>query len=141
LALRAEFSRILIDGGQRPVDADAKGRRCHHHEELPLLLNASDALVHASVAEQFGQVLVGAMACGLPVIAVPATIVDDPETGWLVEPDDVGPSPPRWSRPSRIRPGGGDVGDAPARRSSAATPWGQIGREAAALIRYAVMTA
>ncbi len=59
---------------------------------MPLLLNASDVLVHASVAEQFGQALIEAMACGLPVIAVdrggPSTIVDDPLTGWLVEPDD-----------------------------------------------------
>ena len=43
--------------------------------------------------EQFGLVLIEAMACGLPVIAVdrggPSSIVDDPETGWLVEPDDV----------------------------------------------------
>ena len=33
------------------------------------------------------------MACGLPAIAIdrdgPATIVDDPETGWLLPPDDV----------------------------------------------------
>ena len=42
--------------------------------------------------EQFGQVLVEAMACGVPAIAVerggPATIVDHAETGWLVAPDD-----------------------------------------------------
>jgi glycosyltransferase involved in cell wall biosynthesis len=66
----------------------------HSHEELPEFINASDLLVHASVREQFGQVLVEAMACGLPAIAVdrdgPATIVDDPETGWLVPPDDAG---------------------------------------------------
>jgi glycosyltransferase involved in cell wall biosynthesis len=66
----------------------------HGHDELPPFLRAGDLLVHASVREQFGQVLVEAMACGLPVIAVnrggPASIVDDPETGWLVEPDDVG---------------------------------------------------
>ena len=46
----------------------------------------------ASVREQFGLVLVEAMACGLPAIAVdrfgPAEIVDDGRTGWLVEPDD-----------------------------------------------------
>jgi glycosyltransferase involved in cell wall biosynthesis len=66
----------------------------HGHAELPPFLRAGDLLVHASVREQFGLVLVEAMACGLPVIAVdrggPASIVDDPRTGWLVEPDDVG---------------------------------------------------
>ena len=65
----------------------------HRHDELPPSLRAGDLLVHASVWEAFGQVLDEAMACGLPVIAVyrggPATIVDDPKTGWLVEPDDV----------------------------------------------------
>ena len=65
----------------------------HDHEELPELLHAADALVLPSVREQFGQVLVEAMACGLPTIAVdaygPADIVEHGETGWLVEPDDV----------------------------------------------------
>ena len=65
----------------------------HGHDELPPFLRAGDLLVHASVREQFGLVLIEAMACGLPAIAVdrggPASIVDDPETGWLVEPDDV----------------------------------------------------
>ncbi|MDQ3758817.1 MAG: glycosyltransferase family 4 protein [Actinomycetota bacterium] len=64
----------------------------HDHEELPDFLSASDVLVHASVNEQFGQVLVEAMACGLPVVAVnrggPASIVENGETGWLVEPED-----------------------------------------------------
>jgi glycosyltransferase involved in cell wall biosynthesis len=44
------------------------------------------------VREQFGQVIVEGMACGLPAIAVdaygPAEIVEDGETGWLVAPDD-----------------------------------------------------
>jgi glycosyltransferase involved in cell wall biosynthesis len=65
----------------------------HSHAELPDFFNASDLLVHASAREQFGQVLVEAMACGIPAIAVnrggPAGIIDDPETGWLVPPDDV----------------------------------------------------
>lgn len=62
------------------------------HDDLALALNAADAVVLPSVHEQFGQVLVEGMACGLPVIAVnnhgPATIVDDGETGLLVPPDD-----------------------------------------------------
>src|SRR5919108_418499 len=62
------------------------------HEDLPAGLNAADLLVLPSVREQFGQVLVEAMACGLPTIAVnafgPAEIVDAGETGWLVPPDD-----------------------------------------------------
>jgi glycosyltransferase involved in cell wall biosynthesis len=64
----------------------------HTHRELPEFLAASDVVVLPSVREQFGQVLVEAMACGLPAIAVdawgPADIVEHGETGWLVEPDD-----------------------------------------------------
>jgi glycosyltransferase involved in cell wall biosynthesis len=62
------------------------------HDDLPDGLNASDAVVLASVHESFGQVLVEGMACGLPCVAVdahgPAAIIDDGETGWLVPPDD-----------------------------------------------------
>jgi glycosyltransferase involved in cell wall biosynthesis len=65
----------------------------HGHDELPSFLAASDVVVLPSVREQFGQVLVEGMACGLPAIAVdawgPADIVEHGETGWLVEPDDV----------------------------------------------------
>ena len=64
----------------------------HGHDDLPQGINAADVVVLPSVREQFGQVLVEAMACGLPVIAAdahgPAEIVDHGETGWLVEPDD-----------------------------------------------------
>lgn len=66
----------------------------HDHEELPDLLAASDAVVLASVREQFGQVLVEAMACELPAIAAdsfgPRLIVKDGRTGWLVKRDDEG---------------------------------------------------
>jgi glycosyltransferase involved in cell wall biosynthesis len=62
------------------------------HDDLADGLNASDCVVLPSVHEQFGQVLVEGMACGLPCVAVnahgPATIVDDGSTGWLVPPDD-----------------------------------------------------
>jgi glycosyltransferase involved in cell wall biosynthesis len=65
----------------------------YDHDELPALVAAADVFALASVREQFGQVLVEAMACGVPPIAVnrfgPGEIVTDGETGWLVEPDDV----------------------------------------------------
>ncbi len=65
----------------------------HDQRELPDFLAASDLMVLASVREQFGQVLVEAMACGVPSVAVarggPATIVEPGKTGWLVEPDDA----------------------------------------------------
>jgi glycosyltransferase involved in cell wall biosynthesis len=64
----------------------------HDHEELPEFLAASDAVVLASVREQFGQVLVEGMACGLPALAAdsfgPRLIVEDGRTGWLVPRDD-----------------------------------------------------
>ncbi len=72
------------------------------HDELPDALNAADVNVLASVHEQFGQVLVEAMACGLPAIAIdahgPATIVEPGETGWLVPPTTPTRSPGRSSR-------------------------------------------
>ena len=64
------------------------------HVEVSAFLSAADVFALASVREQFGLVLVEAMACEMAVVAVdrfgPGEIVDDGETGWLVEPDDVG---------------------------------------------------
>jgi glycosyltransferase involved in cell wall biosynthesis len=60
----------------------------HEQFELPELLAAADLLVLPSEREAFGQVIVEAMGCGLPVIAAaspgPRHIVADGETGWLV---------------------------------------------------------
>jgi glycosyltransferase involved in cell wall biosynthesis len=96
---------VLVGGhpgeweGEHPFDAIAgSGARdvflagWHEQQELPPFMAASDAIVLPSVREQFGQVLVEGMACGLPALAVdamgPAEIVRDGETGWLVPPDD-----------------------------------------------------
>jgi glycosyltransferase involved in cell wall biosynthesis len=105
----AHFDRpaplVLLGGfpgeweGEHPLDAVRRtGARdvflagWHGHDELPSFLAASDVVVLPSVREQFGQVLVEGMACGLPAIAVdahgPAEIVHDGRTGWLLEPDD-----------------------------------------------------
>jgi glycosyltransferase involved in cell wall biosynthesis len=62
------------------------------HEELPAFFSAADAVVLASEREQFGQVLIEGMACGLPALATsslgPAAIIESGRTGWLVPPDD-----------------------------------------------------
>jgi len=59
-------------------------------EELPKYYSACDIFVLHSLYEQFGIVLVEAMACGKPVVstkvgAIPE-VVDDGKTGFLVEP-------------------------------------------------------
>jgi len=99
-------SLVLVGGhpgeweGEHPYDA-ARAIGCenvffagwHDHTVLPSFFSAADIVAMASVREQFGNVLVEGMACGLPAIAVdrcgPTEIVQDGETGWLVEPDDV----------------------------------------------------
>jgi glycosyltransferase involved in cell wall biosynthesis len=98
-------SLMLVGGhpgeweGEHPIDTidrldlrDVYLAGWHDHRELPDLLNAADAFVLPSAREAFGQVLVEAMACGLPVIAAnalgPASIVSDGESGWLFAADD-----------------------------------------------------
>ena len=102
---KARAPLVLVGGfpgeweGEHPVEvierwaaADVFVAGWHSHAALPAFFAASDVVVLPSVREQFGQVLVEGMACGLPAIAInnhgPAEIVDDGATGWLVEPDD-----------------------------------------------------
>lgn len=143
---------VLVGGypgeweGEHPCEAIARtGARdvflagWHSHDELPEFLRAADLLVHASVREQFGHVLVEAMACGLPAIAVdrggPAAIVDDPGTGWLVEPDDAEGLAAAIvaavsDRGDRLRRGERAREEAVSRYS-----WSRVGGEIAALLR------
>lgn len=106
---RGSFERgaslVLVGGhpgeweGEHPIEAverlgvqDVYLAGWHDHDALPAFMQSADALVLPSVREQFGQVVVEAMGCGLPPIAVdrfgPSEIVEDGRTGWLVAPDD-----------------------------------------------------
>jgi glycosyltransferase involved in cell wall biosynthesis len=64
----------------------------YDQDDLPEFFAASDVVVIASDREQFGQVLIEGMACGLPAIATrslgPGSIIEDGETGWLTPKDD-----------------------------------------------------
>jgi glycosyltransferase involved in cell wall biosynthesis len=64
----------------------------HTHEELPAFFAAADAVVLTSEREQFGQVIVEGMACGLPALATrslgPAAVISHGETGWLIDRDN-----------------------------------------------------
>jgi glycosyltransferase involved in cell wall biosynthesis len=61
-------------------------------ERLPAFLAAAEAIVLTSEHEQFGQVLIEAMACGVPPVATrslgPSAIIEDGRTGWLVDAND-----------------------------------------------------
>ena len=104
--LRAPAGLVLVGGhpgeweGEHPAQIAARLRvprvflaGWRTHEELPPFFAAADAVVLTSEREQFGQVLIEGMACGLPALATrslgPEAIIQDGETGWLVEPDDV----------------------------------------------------
>jgi len=117
----------------------------HGHGELPEFLRAADLLVHASVREQFGQVLVEAMACGLPVVAVnrggPASIVDDPATGWLVEPDDRSALAAAMVAAVNDAPGRRGRGERARAEAAAHYSWSHIGAELADLIQAAAAEA
>jgi glycosyltransferase involved in cell wall biosynthesis len=101
----APVGLVLVGGhpgeweGEHPADIAARVGAprvflagWHAQQDLPEFLSAADAIVLTSEREQFGQVLIEAMACGVPAVATrslgPAAIIEDRRTGWLVEPDD-----------------------------------------------------
>jgi glycosyltransferase involved in cell wall biosynthesis len=90
----------LLDGFREQASAAGVGDRVHFlgavpHAELPNVLRAADLfLLTTEPPESFGIVLIEAMACGLPAIATDypgvAAVVDDGETGTLVERGNAG---------------------------------------------------
>jgi glycosyltransferase involved in cell wall biosynthesis len=90
----------LLDDFRAQATSKGIGERVHFlgrvpHADLPDVLRAADLfLLTTEPPESFGIVLIEAMACGLPTIATEypgvRAVVDDGETGLLVERGDPG---------------------------------------------------
>ena len=92
--LGAPYHLVLVGGERRealapnvtmlPYEQDSK--------RLARLLASSDLLIHAGRHETFGMILVEAMACALPVVAVRSgavTEIVDSRVGRIATPDDA----------------------------------------------------
>ncbi len=96
--LGAPYHLLLVGGGDALPEAVAPASWITHipfkrdQRELARLLASADLLVHPGDAETFGLIILEAMACGLPVVAVNgggvAELVDA-ETGILAQPNSA----------------------------------------------------
>jgi len=82
---------LLLIGGDESSRADNVTRipYCRDNRVLASYYASADALVHAGVHETFGLVVLEAMACGRPVVAMRAGALPEivaPQTGLLAEP-------------------------------------------------------
>lgn len=86
---------LLLVGGERHSRPASNATMLPYQQDprdLATLLASCDALIHAGRHETFGMVLIEAMACARPVIAVRAGAVTelvDAAVGCIAEPDDV----------------------------------------------------
>ena len=92
--LGAPYHLVLVGGERREMLAPNVTMLPYEQDPLRLarLLASCDALIHAGRHEPFGMILVEAMACALPLIAVRSgavTEIIDADIGRIATPDDV----------------------------------------------------
>ncbi len=92
--LGAPYHLVLVGGERREALAPNVTMLPYEQDQARLarLLASSDALIHAGRHETFGMILVEAMACALPVIAVRSgavTEIVDAQVGRIATPDDA----------------------------------------------------
>jgi alpha-1,6-mannosyltransferase len=92
--LGAPYHLLLVGGERRETLAPNVTMLPYEQDatRLARLLASSDALIHAGRHETFGMILVEAMACALPVIAVRSGAVTEivrPDIGRVAAPDDA----------------------------------------------------
>jgi alpha-1,6-mannosyltransferase len=92
--LGAPYHLLLVGGARREVLAPNVTMLPYEQDpaRLARLLASSDVLIHAGRHETFGMVLVEAMACAVPVVAVRAgavTEIVNPKVGRIATPDDA----------------------------------------------------
>jgi glycosyltransferase involved in cell wall biosynthesis len=110
-----------------------------HQDDVYPWFDALDVVVHASVAEPFGLVIVEAMALGKPVVATrvagPTEIVEDGTSGLLVPPGDPRPTAAAIMQLLEDPELAERLGEQ-ARQRAHAFSEERMGREFAALIRH-----
>jgi glycosyltransferase involved in cell wall biosynthesis len=135
---------VLLIAGDGPLEQEVRRRAGHlghavrvlgYREDVPRLLDASDALVVPSVMEAFPTSVLEAMAAGLPVVAsdvggIPE-MVDDGVTGILVRPDasELAAALERLMDDSQGRTLMGSVGRTRFEHEFGPEPWGKRLRE------------
>lgn len=92
ILLLGSGDKQMLDDSIAELDIGENVVFAGHRSDVPACMKAMDLLVHPSLSESFGQVIVEAMCVGTPVVVTSVggvpEIVANGETGIVVEPKD-----------------------------------------------------